>query len=368
MDEDIKQAFLAAGLSQADTDRYSAQLSSAGYDTDVLLRSLTARDLQNLGLNKPGHINAILSAALKLQRVKVLKRHAFYISYDKVEAGTEAAMFSDAAAVRFSDKPAFIDTDHKYLRSWEEYKSAMIASNFCVVLLTPGYLTNSQCLAELVWAHQTNTPLCTITIERQGLARANVSFIDDDSIDSVNNLLSASEWAKLEKMEIFAYQVRSALLWAFLNYRDSLTYYPHESREIRSAFFGMLWRFLGELAAAEAGLQVFTLDQRVDVRWRKGERWYSGRVSYIAPNGSYSIQYDDGDRETGVTAEYMQRHRRPPVVVFQQDERIEARWKRRTAYYPGRVVAVFEHLDAYDIVYDDGDIEYRVSYEMIRRL
>jgi len=367
MSDDLKPLLRGAGLSSADCDRYVALLTENGFENEKLLRRATLEDLTRIGIDRVGHAKAVISAATRLQRTKTAKRHAFYVSHDKVDSGTEASMVVDAASLRFSDKPAFIDSDHRYLKQPDEFLGAMLASNFCVILLTPRYLSNPQCLAELVWAVQTDTPICVIHLERLGLPRIDEAMVPR-VIAETTALLSPADWSKLNKMNIFVDQVHLSLLAILQNGRERLVFQPHESREVRAGFFSSLWRIMGEIAAAETGAEVFAIDERVDVRWRKGERWYSGRVSFIAANGTYSIEYDDGDRESGVTAEYMQRHRRPPVVRYQQDERVEARWRRRNVYFPGRVVAIYENLEAYDIVYDDGDIEFRVSYELMRKV
>jgi hypothetical protein len=272
-------------------------------------------------------------------------------------------MFADAAALRFADKPAFIDADHRYFRSLENFREALLASNFCLVLLTPRYFLNAHCLSELVWAYQSDTPICVVEIDRIGLEPVDKTIAERPLI----SFLPEPELLKLGKWNIDFEDVQSALQRTLQPVGRPLVFQPHESREMRMAFFSTLWRYLGEMAASEAGTQIYAIDQRVDVRWRKGERWYTGRVSFIAPNGTYDILYDDGDRESGVTPDFMKHHQRPPIVIFRPDDRVEAKWKRRNTYFSGRIVAVHEDVNEYDILYDDGDIEYNVSYELIRR-
>jgi len=367
MSDDLKLLLQSSGLTEEDSERYSGLLLHNGFENEKLLRRLKLDDLIRLGINRLGHAKAVFNALGRLQRVKIPKRHAFYISHDKVDAGTEASMLVDAAIIRFADKPAFIDSDHKHLRTTDDYLGALLASNFCMILLTPRYFTNIQCLAEMVWAVQTETPVCVVHIDRMGLQRVPESITNLD-LEGIFTLLQQSEWLKLEKMNISPEDVFHAIATVLHTARHDLVFQPHETRESRQAFFSLLWRYMGELASAEAGAQVYALDQKVDVRWRKGERWYSGKVTYIAPNGTYSILYDDGDRETGVTTDYMQLHRRPPVVEFQQDERVEARWRKRSVFFPGRAVVAHPNQGTYDIVYDDGDIEFRVSYELMRKV
>jgi len=303
---EFKQSLQRAGLTPEDAEQYLQLLMENGFENEHLRRALTMEDLAIMGVKRIGHAKAILSAVKKIQRIKVPKRHAFYISHDKMDAG-----------------------------------------------------------AELVWAVQTDTPICIVRVERLGLGSVHESLILSGNVLS---FLSPSDWAKLESMNIVSDQVHSAMSILFQGSRSSLVFQPHEMRETRAGFLLQLWRYMGAIAASEAGNQVYALDEAVEVRWRKGGKWYPGHVSEIAPNGTYSISYDDGDTENEVTAEFMRQRVRAPVVVYEQDERVEVKWKRRESYFPGRVVAVYEHLNAYDIVYDDGDIEFRVRYEMMKKL
>ena len=373
MNDDLKRALENLGMSPEISEIYVSLLFEHGFENEKICRSITLEDLKQIGIQKLGHAKVILFALRKLQRIRVQKRHVFYISHDKVDAGTEASMFVDAASLRYADKFPFIDSHHKHLKTPQDFMTAMLASSFCVILLTPRYIRNPQCLCELTWAQATGTPICVVKIDRLGLEKVETSF----TLETVHQLLSSSDWERLERLEISPKDVFENLNLTLSENQTSLVFQPHESREIRQSFFTLLWRYAAEISINEAinsgvGVsssdQVFALDQQVDVRWRRGVRWYTGKVADVASNGTYTIQYDDGDRETGVTPDCIQRHCRPPIIQFQQDEKVEARWKKRNVFFPGRVVAVHEAMDLYDIVYDDGDIEIRVSYELMRKV
>src|SRR4051794_39310947 len=109
MSDELKQVLQSAGINSADTDRYVAILAEHGYENEKLLKRATLEEIVSIGITKVGHAKAVFSALNRLQRVKIPKRRAFYVSHDKIDAGTEASMLVDAATLRFTDKPAFVD-------------------------------------------------------------------------------------------------------------------------------------------------------------------------------------------------------------------------------------------------------------------
>ena len=84
----------------------------------------------------------------------------------------------------------------------------------------------------------------------------------------------------------------------------------------------------------------------------------------MGPDGTYSINYDDGDIENNVNPDIIQ----PERHQFALDQKVEVKWRRRNAYFPGRVVAVHPDRDEYDILYEDGDIEISVPYSLMRMI
>jgi len=126
----------------------------------------------------------------------------------------------------------------------------------------------------------------------------------------------------------------------------------------------------------------------------RGRRYYKGSIASVHDDGSYDIQYDDGDQDSRLAAEFIKRistssrptssktkvettierrlhhkdnKRRESVDVemnvaaddtsqeFQVGDRIEARYKGKgKRYYKGKIVAVLDD-GSYDIDYDDGD-------------
>lgn len=47
----------------------------------------------------------------------------------------------------------------------------------------------------------------------------------------------------------------------------------------------------------------FKPGDRIEARWKRGSLWYPGRVGTVNADGTYAVEYDDGDREPRVGPE-----------------------------------------------------------------
>jgi hypothetical protein len=89
--------------------------------------------------------------------------------------------------------------------------------------------------------------------------------------------------------------------------------------------------------------------------------WYSGRITNIHPeDSSVDIEYDDADVELRVRPTWV----RPSLKV---GDNCEANYHARGLWYSGTVVAVHESNGSFNIEYDDGDREDNVSPTLVRR-
>ncbi|CAM9694653.1 unnamed protein product, partial [Pylaiella littoralis] len=116
---------------------------------------------------------------------------------------------------------------------------------------------------------------------------------------------------------------------------------------------------------------------RVEARYRgKGTKFYKGKISRVNSDDTFDIAYDDGEREIGIAAEHvrsLEPRSRPgddrgggdkPATLMEGDK-VEARYKGRSRYYPGRIARV--HRDGTcDIDYDDGEKERMVEPALVR--
>ena len=118
----------------------------------------------------------------------------------------------------------------------------------------------------------------------------------------------------------------------------------------------------------------FTVGEKIEAMYKGRSKWYPGRISRDRNDGTYDIDYDDGERETRVSEEYIRSaggtrvgdHRGSPRSNrLQEGAKVEARYRGRSKYYPGRISR--DRGDGtFDIDYDDGEKETRVLEEYIK--
>ena len=112
----------------------------------------------------------------------------------------------------------------------------------------------------------------------------------------------------------------------------------------------------------------FSEGDKVEVRYRGRSRYYPGRIRRVHGDGTYDIDYDDGERERGVRAELIRSlGERVGTTRLSEGNRVEARYRGRSRYYPGRIQSA-NRDGTYDIDYDDGERDRGVRAELIRSL
>ncbi|GFH43922.1 hypothetical protein CTEN210_00396 [Chaetoceros tenuissimus] len=134
----------------------------------------------------------------------------------------------------------------------------------------------------------------------------------------------------------------------------------------------------------------------VEARYRGREKYYSGKITKKRFDGTYDILYDDGERELCVARQLIRlkdksiapsnsqshsKHSTPSRdqsltsmmkvknqttrKAFEIGDEIEARYKGKSKYYPGKISRV-RFDGSYDIMYEDGDREIGVSKDLVR--
>jgi len=102
---------------------------------------------------------------------------------------------------------------------------------------------------------------------------------------------------------------------------------------------------------------------KVEADFKGRGRYYPGTIGRDRGDGSYDIDYDDGEREMRVPEKSI----RALGGKLREGDKIEARYRGKSKYYPGRISR--DRGDgSYDIDYDDGEKETRVSEELIRSM
>ncbi|KAL7993230.1 hypothetical protein Plhal703r1_c75g0172521 [Plasmopara halstedii] len=97
-------------------------------------------------------------------------------------------------------------------------------------------------------------------------------------------------------------------------------------------------------------------------------------ISRCRLNGTYDIDYDDGEKETGVAFELIRSVGKKvsgdadddvKQKKFKEGDKVEAQYKGKSRFYSG-VISRCRLNGTYDIDYDDGEKETGVAFELIR--
>ena len=107
---------------------------------------------------------------------------------------------------------------------------------------------------------------------------------------------------------------------------------------------------------------------RVTARYGGDDEFYPGVIAAVNADGTYDVDYDDGDAESGVAAELVVAAEEPAATSdLQVGTRVQCRYAGGDELYPGTVSEV--HADGtYDIAYDDGDADKRAPRGWIDRI
>ena len=119
---------------------------------------------------------------------------------------------------------------------------------------------------------------------------------------------------------------------------------------------------------------------KVEANYKGKGKWCPGKIKRARLDGSYDVDYNDGEMETGVGADMVRGldgggsnrlsssshspNRKPRI---EEGSKVEANYKGKGKFYPGRVKR--DRGDGtFDVDYNDGEQEIRVPEEMIRLL
>ncbi|CAN0123526.1 unnamed protein product, partial [Scytosiphon promiscuus] len=128
----------------------------------------------------------------------------------------------------------------------------------------------------------------------------------------------------------------------------------------------------------ESGGGFIAKGDKVEARYRgKGTKFYKGKISRVNSDDTFDIAYDDGEKEIAIAAEHVRslepqssagndRDRgRGKAAALLEGDRVEADFRGRGRYYPGRIARV--NLDGtFNIDYDDGEKERGVTDDLVR--
>lgn len=112
----------------------------------------------------------------------------------------------------------------------------------------------------------------------------------------------------------------------------------------------------------------------VKARFKRGTKWFTGKITRAHSNGTYDIKYDDGDIETRVEKSYVEaeltKPEKEPAATkngFEVGDKVSARYKTGQKWFPGKIAKVRTD-GTFDILYDDGDEETRVTSDRLEAI
>eukprot|EP00586_Coscinodiscus_wailesii_P007513 CAMPEP_0172492284 /NCGR_PEP_ID=MMETSP1066-20121228/23372_1 /TAXON_ID=671091 /ORGANISM="Coscinodiscus wailesii, Strain CCMP2513" /LENGTH=376 /DNA_ID=CAMNT_0013261803 /DNA_START=128 /DNA_END=1255 /DNA_ORIENTATION=+ len=132
---------------------------------------------------------------------------------------------------------------------------------------------------------------------------------------------------------------------------------------------------------------ILKLGSRVEGRYGGGSDYYPGTITRVRKNGGFDVSYDDGDEEINVPFSLLRPLGRYPSGSGNDDDksdnensspllnvgdRVEANFRGgaggREMWYTGVIskVRYFGEKPAFDVDYDDGDVDTGLSKESIR--
>ncbi|ETP53031.1 hypothetical protein F442_02032 [Phytophthora nicotianae P10297] len=113
----------------------------------------------------------------------------------------------------------------------------------------------------------------------------------------------------------------------------------------------------------------FEVGDMIKARYKKGTKLFSGKITRVRSDGRYDIRYDDGDTEMHVESSHIEAEEKisshdKTSKNFTVGDKVNARYKGGLKSFPGKIIKV--RMDGtYDIEYDDGDTEQRVKKSAI---
>jgi len=112
----------------------------------------------------------------------------------------------------------------------------------------------------------------------------------------------------------------------------------------------------------------FKVGARVECDFAGAGSYFPGKIARVHEDGTYDVEYDDGDSETNVDAVKIRSvGTDSDVGTFREGEQVEANFAGEGQFYKGRIKSI--NADGtYDITYDDGDVESSVPGSLVRKI
>ena len=98
----------------------------------------------------------------------------------------------------------------------------------------------------------------------------------------------------------------------------------------------------------------FEVGRRVESRYKGKSKYYPGKISKIGADGTYDVDYDDGEKENGVAFHLLAPH--SERGAFKAGQAVHGGFGGKPRYFPGTIAS--DNGDgSYEVLYADGDSE-----------
>jgi hypothetical protein len=104
--------------------------------------------------------------------------------------------------------------------------------------------------------------------------------------------------------------------------------------------------------------------EQVEGRHSGQAMWYGGKVAVVCGGGFYDLVYDDGDKEQKVSRYRIRRKGDTAPDEFEEGEEVDSKHDGGETYYAAKIAKVNDD-GSYDILYHDGDEESLVARGML---
>jgi len=118
----------------------------------------------------------------------------------------------------------------------------------------------------------------------------------------------------------------------------------------------------------------FQEGERVRARFQGRPKFFDTRIAVVHGDGTYDVEYDDGQRETRVPRHLIRRYQDSfqngffyRGRRFQEGQRVQARYRGRPRYFEARIVRA-NGDGTYDVEYNDGEKDVGLASHLIRSL
>ena len=205
-------------------------------------------------------------------------------------------------------------------------------------------------------------------------SKYDVSYLDGDSEENV-----PEEWiSKFVQHKVGSYvEARRhgnvyndfELATVLKYYEDSATYdlvYDADKEKEKGVTSGLIRASTKEKKEEEKNEENNDDDtlkegDRVEVRYGGKKKWFLAKIASVHENGTFDVNYEDGDKERAVKSEFIRR-----FVPFKVNQEVEARYHGKKRWFAGKITDVIDDGAKYNITYSDGDKEESVVHRYVR--